>query len=136
MEIDVTRLVRETDPFDFSASVAERGQNAGPETWANAVREGATAPLLTTEAELDALRDWAKDFGAWSAEEIAAWSPEECNALLIQYVSGDLREMEALCIGDDGEIDWDEAERLASEGTIGGSLYRGDNGRVYFYLGH
>ena len=36
MEINITRFVTECDPFNFSASQAERGDNVGPETWSNA----------------------------------------------------------------------------------------------------
>ena len=79
MEIDITPFFTESDPFDFSASVAERGQNAGPETWLNALEASARAPLLTTPEQIQALRDYVKGFGAWSREEIAAWTPVECS---------------------------------------------------------
>lgn len=136
MEIDVTRFFNDADPYDFSASMAERGNNAGPETWANAVREGTDAPLLTTEDELAALRDYAKRFGAWSEDEVAAWSDAECNALFIQFISGDMREIEALCMKDDGEVDWDQYEAMASEGQISSNLFQGIDGHIYYYLGH
>lgn len=135
MEIDITSFFHNAEPFEFSASVAERGQNAGRDTWRNAVAEGSSAPLLTTEAQLDALRQWAKESGGWDAEERAAWSDAECNALFIQLISGDMREIENLCMGDDGEIDWKEAEKLSSEGTIGGRLYPGKSGKIWYYLG-
>jgi hypothetical protein len=139
MEINITRFFQDADAFEFSASVAERGQNAGKETWSNAVREGTDSPLLKTPEELQALRDYVRGFGAWDDEEIAAWSDAECNALFVQLISGDMREMESLCIGDDGEIDWTRYEELANEGTISGSIYRadiGDNvGDIFYYLG-
>jgi hypothetical protein len=135
MEIDITRFFNESEPFEYSASIAERGVNAGRDTWNNARDEGSRSPLLTTAEQLAALREYVKGFGAWDAAEIAAWDDSECNALFIQLVAGDMREMESLCMGDDGEIDWNEHESLASQGTISGNLYRGDNGRVYYYLG-
>lgn len=135
MEIDITTFFRLAEPFDFSASQAERGENAGRDTWNNAIREGANSPLLHSEEQLDALRQWARDTGAWSKDEIAAWTDVECNALFIQIISGDMREMESLCTDDDGEVSWTEYERLSSEGTISGCLYRGDDGRIYYYLG-
>ena len=56
-------MVTHADPFEFSASRAEMGDNAGPITWANAKGEAARAPLLTTEEQLDAAREWAGGFG-------------------------------------------------------------------------
>lgn len=125
MEIDITKFFNEEDGYQFSAR-----------TWRNAVKEGETSPLLKTEEELQALRDYVKDFGAWEEEEIAAWSPAEVNGLFIQLISGDMREIESLCTNDDGSIDWEEYERLAEKGTIGGNLYRGDDGRIYYNLMH
>ena len=135
MEIDITEFFKDAEPFEFSASRAERGDNAGPETWANAVAEGESSPLLTTPDQIEALREHVKGFGAWDDEEIAAWSDAECNALFIQIISGDMREIESLCTGDDGEVDWAKYEELSLERTIGGDLYRGEDGRIYYYLG-
>lgn len=131
MEIDITHFFKEADAFDFSASIAERGVNAGKETWANAKEEGENSPLLTTSDQIDALRSYVKDFGAWSPEEIAAWSDVECNALFIQLVSGDMREA-----GLDSEPDddtWSEYERRAEQGNCSGNIYRiGD--KVFYSL--
>lgn len=136
MEIEITRFVETAEPFEFSASRAERGVNAGPETWANAVGEAEVRPLLTTNAELDALRAWAAGFGAWEREEIAAWSPAECNALLIQFLSGDMREAESLAPGDGpGGIDWNAYTELQAEGTCSSTMYLDADDRVFAYLG-
>lgn len=136
MEIDITRFVKTAEPCEFSASAMELGQDAGKITWNNAKREAADSPLLPVDG-LDEFRRWVKEFGAWSNEEIAAWDIGECNALLIQYISGDLRELESLCYSDDDEygIDWEKSEELASEGTISGNIHRGDDSRLYFYMG-
>lgn len=72
MEIDIADFFTSADPFEFSASIAERGQNAGPQTWANAKEQAADAPLLQTEEQLEALRDWALSSSAWNEEKIAA----------------------------------------------------------------
>lgn len=135
MEIDITRFFNDEEPGEFSASQAELGANAGKITWNNAVEHGTNSPLLTTPEQIEALRDHVKGYGAWEEEEIAAWSEAECNALFIQLISGDMREIEALCTNDDGEVNWEEHHRLSERGTISGSLYRGDDGRVYYYLG-
>lgn len=133
MEINITSFVNDEDPFDYSASRAERGDNAGPETWNNAKNQ---APLLLdTSEKIEALRDYVKDFGAWDSEEIAAWDDNECNALFIQLISGDMREagMDEVDLED---FDWEEYERRAKQGTISGNIYRGDDGQIYYSLCH
>src|ERR1019366_2877227 len=111
MEINITSFFGNCDPFEFSASRAERGANAGAETWRNAVKEGADCPLLKTEEELQALRDHMRGFGAWDNDEIAAWSAAECNALLLQMISGDMREAGL----DTDEPDWEAYESDENE---------------------
>jgi hypothetical protein len=136
MEIDITNFARNADPYEFSASIAELGTDAGKITWNNSKEEASTNPLISTDDEFDAFRAWAKDFGAWDATEIAAWNSDECNALLIQFISGDLRELQELCPSDgDDAIDWTAAQKLSECGTIGGRIYPGDDGRIYFYMG-
>lgn len=104
-EINVTRLITDADPFAFSHSVAEGGKNAGPETWAAANAEAAERPLLEA-GDRDAVREFFQGFGAWEAEEIAAWSDAELDALVLQYASGDVRELQNLCPNDGlGDID-------------------------------
>lgn len=133
MEIDVTRFVSEAEPFEFSASIAERGKNVARETWDAAVCEADERPLLSTNDEVETTRDWFGEFGAWDDDDRAAWSPAEVNALLIQYISGDLREAQSLAPGDGpGGIDWDDYKKLQQEGTCSGYLGRGGNDRVYF----
>jgi hypothetical protein len=134
MEIDITSFFNDADAYEFSASISEMGNCAGKITWANACARGSTAPLLTSPEQLRALRSYVKGFGAWDDEEIAAWSDDECNALFIQLISGDMREIEGLCMGDDGEVDWAEYDRLSEQGTISGNLYRGDDERIYYSL--
>jgi hypothetical protein len=131
MEIDITDFVRDADPFEYSASVAERGQNAGPETWQNA-KDAAPGYQFITEDSRNEFERWIREFGAWDREEIAAWSLAECNALLIQFISGNLREMEAYGDLADGSFDWD-AWHADRDG--GNAISQGDDGRVYFYMG-
>lgn len=123
LEVNVNRLVTELNPADLSGSIMERGKNAGTETWQNSL-EAAGAGLLTDESERRAVRAWAKEFGAWNAAEIAAWSDLELDALVLQYAAGDLREAQDLCPGDGlGDVNWTEAETLAHEGTLAGNLF-------------
>lgn len=111
MDIDVTDFVNNEDPTNYFASKAEKGEHAGAITWGEALRKGDEAPMLDTGEKLSALRVYAKTFGAWSDEEIAAWSNRECEALFIQLVSADMRE------------------------NNNGSLFHGKNDRVYYHLG-
>lgn len=136
MEIDITALAEEGDLFEFSASAAERGQNAGPETWANAKEEAKSSPLLTSEDQLNAWRDYTRGFGAWEDSEIDAWTPIECNALFIQFVSGDLRTAQELCPGDGpGDIDWEAYQKLSEDGTCSGNIYASDD-QVFAHVGY
>jgi hypothetical protein len=133
MEIDVTRLITELEPSEISGSRAERGINAAQETWSNA-RAAVSDPLMT-DAERAETRIWAKGFGAWDDDEIAAWQSDEVDALVLQYAAGDLRTLQDICPGDGlGDIDWTEAEELAQAGTVGGCLYA-NGGNLYIYIG-
>jgi len=96
MEIEITQLL-EKDMFTFSHSRAEGGENAGPETW-NAAMNG-PRPLLKTPEEFEAFRDFVKDSGGWSEEEIAAWNENELQALFLQWIAGDTREAPAIIEG-------------------------------------
>jgi hypothetical protein len=135
MEINITKFFNESDAFEFAASACELGENAGPITWNNALKQGKAEPILTTPEELDAMCSYAKSSGGWTKEEIAEWTKEDINALFIQFVSGSIREAENVCSEENGEIDWTQYEKLSNEGTLSGNLYRGDSGEIFYYLG-
>ena len=96
-EINITRFYNEAAPKDYSASVADIGNNAGMDTWRAALDD---APDYNKR---DAFRAHVKGFGAWTDEEIAAWDDTALNALFIQFVSGDMRNgnTDRLYVGDD-----------------------------------
>jgi hypothetical protein len=140
MEINITSLL-ETDLLQFSHSAHEGGENAGRNTWANAKEEAATAPLLQTPEQLQALRDYVRGFGAWDKEEIDGWDEVECNALFLQFVSGDVRtagwdSLDEAEWTEDGELiarfhdvpedEWERAECS--------NIFRGTDGNIYFSL--
>ena len=133
MEINITQFVTNADPFEFSASEAERGPNAGRDTWNNAKVVGAKDLILTTPEQLDALRDYMRGFGAWKDDEIDGWSEAECNAMFIQEISARMREagMDEVFLED---FDWVEYEERVMAGEISGPIYRGDDGQFYFNL--
>lgn len=128
MEINITKLTG-PDMFNFSHSVAEGGQHAGMNTWTSALIEDCN--LLSTEEALQAMRDFAKESGGWSEEEIEEWSDEELNALFLQWIAGDCRELGADCLED---IDWEEAEEIQESGQASSNLFKGDDGEIYFSL--
>ncbi|WP_196301891.1 hypothetical protein, partial [Streptococcus pneumoniae] len=64
---------------------------AGRDTWRHAVEDAPDYNLLDTDDKRDEFRAHVKGFGAWSDEEIAAWSDVELNALFMQLISGDIR---------------------------------------------
>ncbi len=126
MTIDLSPLISE-DAFDYSASRAELGDNAGQITWKNAKQ----APVcLKTPEELEAFRDWVADFGAWSAEEIAAWNATECNALFVQFVAGDIREAGADSLE---ELDEEELREGQEHGRFQSYLFK-NNGEWFYEL--
>ena len=55
MELNITEFWNTADPFNYSASVAELGDNAGKITWNNA--RNADYQLLKTEDEREAFLD-------------------------------------------------------------------------------
>lgn len=122
--------------MDFSASVAEIGQDAGKVTWQAALEEARDTVLLGTDEEKEAFRVFVSRFGAWSAEEIASWNDDELNALCIQFVAGDMREPVGFDLRyDSTDEDWQEYERQAMEGVVSGRLSRNKDGKIYFYIG-
>lgn len=133
MEVNITSFVTDADPFDYSRSVAEYGQDAGPSSWSNAMAH--EPALLTSDSQLDEWRDYVRGFGAWDDTEIDAWSPQEVNALFVQYISGDIREAEALVapsIAEWSDDEWTAYQDLAERGTINGNLFTHDGGVWYF----
>lgn len=137
-ELDITDFFRDACAADYSASAMELGQDAGKITWQAACDDSSDWQLLRTDEERAQFRRYVKGFGAWDEEEIAAWSDTELNALCIQFVSGDIRELEALCANDDPDdderIDFAKAEELAERGTISGRIGPGTDGRIYYSI--
>lgn len=125
MEIIVTKYVVDHENAKYySASQAELGEDAGKITWENALDRVEEEPLVTTEEEIQECKDYLKSFGAWDAEEIAAWSDQEVNALMLQEISGCIREMKAF-------KSYKQYEKAAERGTVSGRLFK--SGREWFY---
>ena len=132
MEIEITTL-SEMNCFTLSHSAFEGGENAGQNTWNASKKEAENTSLLNTPEKLQAMRDFARESGGWNKEEIAAWSNNELNALFLQWIAGDVRELGADSLE---EIDWEEAEEMQHEGQAPSNIFKGDDGKIYFYLGN
>jgi hypothetical protein len=134
MEIDVTQIIAGFDPFDYSRSRFEGGDNAGRGTWNNAKRDALA--LFGEQFDREAFDAYFSGFGAWDDDELAAHTDEESAALMLQFIAGDYRECEGLIDEEEGSAEWwVEYERLASAGTVSGRFGRGDDGRVWYYVG-
>lgn len=135
MEIEITKFFKEAAPMDYSASVAEIGDNAGQATWQAtwqaACEDAPDYNFLNTDDKRQEFRDYVEDFGAWDSGEIAAWSDVELNALFIQMVAGDIREADL----DQENPDWAQYGQDASDGRISGRMFPTDDGKVYYYIG-
>jgi hypothetical protein len=131
MEIDVTTFFNEAAPMDYSASVAEIGNDAARSTWQAACDDSEDYPFLDSDEKREEFRHYVKGFGAWSEDEIAAWSNQELNALLIQMISGDIREADL----DTENPDWDKYQKDSEDGRISGRIFKGGNSRIYYYVG-
>jgi hypothetical protein len=128
MELNITDFFNTARPAYYSASAAELGDDAGAITWANAIDAAETwAAWLDTDDKRDEFRAYVRTFGAWDDEEIAAWTDEELTALLIQFISGDIRES-----GLHDGASWAEYEEAAQAGRISGNIFRADNGGIFY----
>ena len=130
MEINITKFFNEACPKDYSASVAEIGENAGAATYQAALDDADDYHMLDSTEKREAFKSFVAEFGAWDDEEINAWGMTELEALLIQFISGDMREA-----GLDVESpDWEQYELDSTNGQCAGRIFRGDNNQIYFDL--
>ena len=126
----------------YSASQAELGQNAGEITWQNAMdnfdseNPYAGPILLILPSEIEAAKTWFADFGAWEESEIDSWTDQETNALLLQFIAGDIREALPELLND-----YAEYQKQAESGQISGRIYKcdiegnEDFGEWFIYVG-
>lgn len=125
-DLDITRFVlAHADHMDrFSNSIAASGlQDIGARTWAASCAVMAD-PGEWPCSDLDAIVDWAAEFGAWERQELEAMPGDELNALLVQFIAGDYqRRADAEKRGELAR--WEECER--------GRLYT-CNDRWFYYL--
>ena len=131
MELNITHFFNDAAPRDYSASVAEIGNDAARSTWQAACDDSEDYPMLDSDEKREEFRRYVKGFGAWSEDEIAAWSNQELNALLIQMVSGDIREASL----DADEPDWEQYQKDSEDGRISGRIFKGSDSQIYYCIG-
>jgi len=137
MELNITRFFNTESPMDYQASRAEMGNSASADAWeaamdnADPVYCGEEAYCWIATDNREAFEEFVLSFGAWEKIEIKAWTLQECNALLIQMIAGDMGEY----CEDVGDWDWIEYELLVNEGNFSGNLFWGDDNEIYYYIG-
>lgn len=131
MEIKITEFFKSAAPMDFSASIAEIGENAGEQTWRAALEEAEDTQLLINQEQIEAFREFAISCG-FSEPDL---SDTELQALFIQWIAGDMRQMGLNRSSDFDSINWEEIEEAQKQGQIPSNIYRGTDGEIYFYAG-
>lgn len=136
MELNITRFWNEATPRDYSASCAELGNDAGKITWSHAVEDAPDYNFLDTDEKREEMRAHVRSMGAWSDDEIAAWSDDELNALLLQCIAGDIRDVPGMSGPEDW--DWNKYQELCEQGMCSSRLFGGPlstDGEVYYTIG-
>jgi len=132
MEINITNFFNNATPVNYFASQLEAGDNAGQATWQAANDAAGEYMLLDTLEKRAAFRTYARMSGGWTDAEIAAWSDAELNALFIQFVASEMREGDLA--PDMTGVDWLDYEMRSHAGQVAGSIFRADDGEIYFSL--
>ena len=125
--VDITRFLAEECMRDYSASQAEIGPNAGQYTW-QACTENAPEWNFIPPDEFEYFREWLAHCGAWSRDEIATMPDTELQSMCLQWIAGDARE----CGLDKPNPDWTHIRADQESGRIPSSIYRNDDGAIYW----
>ncbi len=123
MELEITDVFENIEACTLSASRNELGDHAGEITWNNALNCEYT---LLTDANRQEVIDYFLEFGAWDNEELTGMSNNELNALLLQFIAGDIREYEG----------FNSFEEYDTSDQTSGRLFIGDDKKVYFHIGN
>jgi hypothetical protein len=130
MELNITKFFTESCPMDYSASIAEIGNDAARSTWQAANDDSDDFPMLDSDDKREEFRRYVKTFGAWEESEIRSWSDSELNALLIQMISSDIREA-----GLDSENpDWEQYEKDSESGRVSSRIFKGIDSQIYYHV--
>lgn len=149
MHIRINQVMLE-EASDYSCSTAERGAYAGAGSYAAAVRDAmallpASNAVLNihfstvSESDFDAqIIEWLKPWGAWDDAEIQAMGVEGRRGLLLQFITGDLREagLDNDRPEDINDETWADYQSRAESGQCHSSIWRDDSGAFWFSLEH
>jgi hypothetical protein len=125
MQINID-VMRNENSRKYSDSIANsRLENIGQITWNRAKQ---AVILLDTPEKINAFKEWVKPFGGWAQDELDKMTAQELNALLVQFISGDIQEIGASCL-DDIDVQVMEAEQQA--GQVASYLYYQDGSWFY-----
>ena len=128
MEINITDFFYTGQAHLYSASKVELGENAGKLTWLNALGYANKHRMLDTEDQLEAFRQFVKETGGWTQEEMSHWTNHELNALFVQFVAGDMREARL----DTPLPDWEQYEIDAMEGRVSSRFFKSEDNQVFY----
>lgn len=129
MEINITKFFTENKtPRDYSASVAEIGKDAGAATWWAACDDAQDIVYLDSPEKRESFITFIKSCGFDGGSE-------NLDALFLQWIAGDCREMGLNNPADFDSIDWARIESEQSEGRISANIFHGVDGEIYFYAG-
>ena len=132
MEINITGIFYTGQAHLYSASAAELGEDAGKITWANALAYANKHRMLDTEDQLEAFRQFVKDTGGWTQEEISHWTNHELNALFVQFVTGDIREAGL----ETPFPDWEQYQEDAEAGRVSSRIFKSEDNQVFYLIGN
>jgi len=125
VELKITGFFNGAAPMDYSASVAEIGRTAGADTWRAACDDAPDWNLLDTDEKREAFREFVSGYGAWTDEEIAAWDNTHLNALCLQWISGDMREVPDVEMGPNMSADdWATYQKYSEAGIVAGRFFQ------------
>lgn len=126
MEIKITHMINDADNMPMlSGSVMELGDNAGSITWENSKRYAKENPFNFTDDQIEELRGYFKDFGAWTEKEIDSWTREEVEGLIAQDIASSIREIE-------GFESFEEYIEESEKGNTRGNIFKCEKGEFYF----
>lgn len=129
MEIDITHMFA-AETWDYAGSVLTHGPDAAKRTFLAACKD---ADELFPDVGKEDLVEHFVNSGAWAREELEASSLTELRGMLVQDITGEMREtgLEDFALED---VDWEAHEAAVTAGECPSSIYRGDDGRVYFWM--